>query len=68
MRVVPRMPYRRAMQTSLPVQAMLRRPYDPRRVFCESCEHSEFIHGDIDVRRCLYSECQCSGFTKQIAS
>jgi hypothetical protein len=27
------------------------------------CEHREFIHGDFEARRCLYSACECSGFT-----
>ena len=35
---------------------------DPRRVSCSMCEHSEFVHGDHEARRCLYSECVCSGF------
>lgn len=31
------------------------------------CEHSEFVHGDYEARRCLYSECGCSGFTLALA-
>ncbi len=27
------------------------------------CEHTEFVHGDFEARTCLYSECDCSGFT-----
>ena len=42
---------------------MLSRPVDARRVFCAMCEHTEFVHGDVDARRCLYSECACDGFT-----
>jgi len=44
-------------------QAVLVRSADPRRVHCTACEHTEFVHGDIEARRCLYSECGCSGFT-----
>jgi hypothetical protein len=44
-------------------QTVLPRPADPRRVLCTTCEHTEFVHGDIEARRCLYSECGCSGFT-----
>ena len=32
------------------------------RVFCQICDHSEFVHVDDTDRRCLYSECTCSGF------
>ena len=39
----------------------LRAP-DPRRILCAVCEHTEFVHGDLD-RSCLYSECDCSAFT-----
>lgn len=56
------------MQFSLSPQPVLRRPYDPRKVFCATCEHSEFIHGDNDLRRCLYSECLCTGFMRILAS
>jgi hypothetical protein len=51
------------MQASSYQQVVLRRPDDPCRVFCTMCEHSEFVHGDYEARRCLYSECGCSGFT-----
>jgi hypothetical protein len=51
------------MQGSSYQQVVLRRPADPHRVFCMMCEHSEFVHGDYEARRCLYSECGCSGFT-----
>jgi hypothetical protein len=41
---------------------------DPTRVFCEKCGHSELAHGDDvhgdDDGSCLYSVCQCSGFSK----
>jgi hypothetical protein len=26
------------------------------------CKHTEFVHGDFEARRCLYSECGCIGF------
>lgn len=51
------------MQTSSSQQAVLPRPADSRRVFCTKCEHTEFVHGDFESRRCLYSECGCSRFT-----
>jgi hypothetical protein len=58
------LPYlHRPMQASSYQQVVLRRPDDPCRVFCTMCEHSEFVHGDYEARRCLYSECGCSGFT-----
>ena len=51
-----------------------RRPFgnlDPTRVFCEKCGHSELVHGDDvhgddDGGSCLYSVCQCSGFSKRV--
>lgn len=46
-----------------PQHALRSRPVDARRVFCAMCEHTEFVHGDVDARRCLYSECACDGFT-----
>ncbi|MEO8475560.1 MAG: hypothetical protein ABI572_00740 [Actinomycetota bacterium] len=46
-----------------PRHAALSRPPETRRVFCAMCEHTEFVHGDIEARRCLYSECGCAGFT-----
>ena len=49
-------------------QVVYRNTLEPLRVFCAECEHSEFIHGDVDVRRCLYSECGCSGFTAEAAA
>jgi hypothetical protein len=51
------------MQTPSSQQAVLLRPADTRRVFCAMCEHTEFVHGDVEARRCLYSECGCGGFT-----
>jgi hypothetical protein len=42
---------------------VLLRPADPDRVLCTICGHREFVHGDVEARRCLYSECGCSGFT-----
>jgi len=44
---------------------------DPTRVFCETCGHSELVHGDdvhgnYDDGSCLYSVCQCSGFSKRV--
>jgi hypothetical protein len=62
--LVPQMPYIRGqMQTPSSQQAVLLRPADTRRVFCAMCEHTEFVHGDVEARRCLYSECGCGGFT-----
>jgi hypothetical protein len=51
------------MQTPLAPHAMLLGPVDPRRVLCTMCEHTEFVHGDAETRLCLYSECDCHGFT-----
>jgi hypothetical protein len=45
-------------------QTVLPRPPDTRRVLCAMCAHTEFVHGDVDARRCLYSECGCAGFTR----
>jgi hypothetical protein len=45
---------------------------DPTRVFCEKCGHSELVHSDDvhgdddDGGSCLYSVCQCSGFSKRV--
>ena len=44
---------------------------DPTRVLCEKCGHSELVHGDDvhgddDGGSCLYSVCQCSGFSKRV--
>ena len=41
------------------------------RVFCATCGHSEYVHdddvhGDDDGGSCLYSVCQCSGFSKRV--
>jgi len=44
------------------MQVVYRHTLEPLRIFCAECEHSEFIHGDIEARRCLYSECGCSGY------
>ena len=44
-------------------QVVYRNALEPLRIFCAACEHSEFIHGDVEARRCLYSECGCKGFT-----
>jgi hypothetical protein len=46
--------------TTSPEQVVSRRAAS--RVYCTMCEHSEFVHGDYEERRCLYSECTCSGF------
>jgi hypothetical protein len=51
------------MRTPSSPQAILLGPADPRRVLCTMCEHTEFVHGDFEARRCLYSECGCNGFT-----
>lgn len=50
------------MQAHPHQQVVLDRGPDPRRIFCSRCEHSEFVHGDREPRRCLYTECGCSGF------
>ncbi len=59
----PRWPTFRSMQPNSSQQAVPLRPADPFRVLCTLCEHTEFVHGDFEARRCLYSECGCSGFT-----
>jgi hypothetical protein len=51
-----------SMQTFSSDAVFLRSP-DPRRVLCTRCEHTEFVHSDSETRHCLYSECDCSGFT-----
>jgi hypothetical protein len=51
------------MQIRSSQQGVLLPPADPRRTLCTKCEHTEFVHGDFEARRCLYSECACSGFT-----
>jgi hypothetical protein len=43
-------------------QVALLRPADTRRDFYAASEHSEFVHGGYQARRCLYSECRCGGF------
>ena len=50
------------MPSATTTQTLIGRPADPRRVLCTLCEHTEFVHGDHDDRRCLYSECGCTGF------
>lgn len=57
---VPRASYGISMRSAYPRSFHEQR--DPRRVSCSICEHSEFVHGDFEARRCLYSECRCSGF------
>jgi hypothetical protein len=52
-----------AMHTDSYQQVVLGSSPEPRRIFCTTCEHSEFIHGDYEARRCLYSTCGCSGLT-----
>jgi hypothetical protein len=51
------------MHTDSYQQVVLGSSPEPRRIFCTTCEHSEFIHGDYEARRCLYSSCGCSGLT-----
>jgi hypothetical protein len=63
---VPRTPYGVGMAVYPVQQLMQRRQLEPLRIFCAQCEHSEFIHGDFDARRCLYTECVCSGFTLSV--
>ena len=44
---------------------VLEPPADPGvRVLCTACEHSEFVHGDLGARRCLYTVCECTGFAR----
>ncbi len=38
------------------------------RTPCALCTHAEFLHCDDDLRRCLYSECACSGFAMDVAA
>ncbi len=35
---------------------------------CARCEHKEFLHCDVDVRRCLYSECGCAEYSAESAA
>ena len=48
----PQMPYGQSMQPSS-ATGLPSRPADSRRVFCALCEHTEFVHGGVDARRCL---------------
>jgi hypothetical protein len=58
------MPYvRGSMQKRSPQQPIILRPADPRRVSCTVCKHTEFVHGDLGGRPCLFSACDCEGFT-----
>jgi hypothetical protein len=51
------------LRMTLPALSQVaRRTLESTRVFCEACEHSEFVHGDNASRSCLYSECDCEGF------
>ena len=34
----------------------------PARTPCAMCEHPEFVHGDSETRKCLYTECDCIRF------
>jgi hypothetical protein len=64
MSAVTQTPYVVEMQTETHVGlAHARR--DLPRVYCAACAHTEFVHSDGDERRCLYSECGCSGFTQR---
>lgn len=49
-------------ELSFKTTVALRVDPSPLRVFCDSCEHSEFIHGDYAPRSCLFADCACSGF------
>ena len=60
---LPQTSYGICMQAYPNRQIVLERGPRPR-TFCGACEHSEFIHGDHDARRCLYSACACGGFTE----
>lgn len=53
-------------ETMLPAHPHPR--HDPLRVFCSTCTHSEFVHGDFDRRACLYSECKCSGLDLAVSA
>jgi hypothetical protein len=44
------------------------RRFDLPRVPCAFCEHSEFVHGDAEPRRCLYTECHCVGFIQSFVA
>ena len=32
------------------------------RVSCGTCRHSEFVHENDGIRRCLYTVCDCNRF------
>ncbi len=56
------------MQSLRSKQAVIDRRPDPHRVFCLTCEHSEFAHCDQEARRCLYARCGCGGFQVGVAA
>jgi len=48
------------------VRVVYRNELEPLKIFCDECEHSEFIHGDVEARLCLYSECGCGGYALRV--
>ena len=56
--MLPQMTYGRCMRA--PSEDAVRT--GSTRIYCRTCDHSEFVHGDRNDRTCLYSECGCSGF------
>ncbi len=59
---VPSSPYGACMATYPYRELVVIDGPDPRRIFCSNCDHSQFLHSDLDRRLCLYSECDCHGF------
>jgi hypothetical protein len=60
----PRAPYGKCMWGLFLDEPERRRPAG----HCSACEHSEFVHGDRESRRCLYTQCACVGFLVSVAS
>jgi hypothetical protein len=52
------------MKTQAYVDEVTKRSGHSLQVACAACRHSEFIHSDHDVRRCLYAECPCPMFQR----
>lgn len=52
------------MNDAVVVRIVAQPVIDSRRVFCDRCTHSEFVHSDVDARLCLFSECGCEGWRR----